>query len=214
MDLARLVAPSENHDKYEGGAAPAKSSRAPRGYRKSTNGGEPVGKRQRPLGKGDRMSSPLRTALLHAIEDAYRGPNGNYASIMDVVQEATAEQAAWKPAPDRNSIWQIVDHLRASRHWTAAVCRNLTAAPPPSPPWTEKGGNQADWEAEIRRLEDAHREMVETIAAISEADLQLKPIPGVDRTVSELLLNVVVGHDSYHAGQLRYLHLLAHSHTP
>ena len=31
----------------------------------------------------------------------------------------TAEQAAWKPAPDRHSIWQLVNHMAFWREYMA-----------------------------------------------------------------------------------------------
>jgi len=59
----------------------------------------------------------------------------------------TAEQAAWKPGPERHSIWQIVRHLI---RWKEGVLVALEGAPRPyreisDRDWEEAGGDQAGW---------------------------------------------------------------------
>lgn len=44
----------------------------------------------------------------------------------------TAVQAAWRPSPDRHSIWQIVDHLVKSKEWARQM---IEGERPPAPGW-------------------------------------------------------------------------------
>ena len=63
------------------------------------------------------MADSLVQALIAHFDSVFEGPNGDYPALLETLVGLTAEQAAWKPAPDRNSIWQIVDHLTASKVW-------------------------------------------------------------------------------------------------
>ncbi len=49
------------------------------------------------------------------------------ATATGCVRGVTPEQAAWKPAPKRHSIWELTLHLA---YWKYAVRRNLEALPP------------------------------------------------------------------------------------
>ena len=74
-----------------------------------------------------------REVLNHQVRDPFRGPNGNYASVLETLDGVTATQASWKPAPGRNSIWQIVNHLSETKEWSIRAIE--TGDPGPSPDW-------------------------------------------------------------------------------
>ncbi len=61
------------------------------------------------------MPGPLGKSLIAHYESVFVGPNGDYAAVLEALAGVSAAQALWKPAPHQNSIWQIVDHLTASK---------------------------------------------------------------------------------------------------
>lgn len=114
-----------------------------------------------------------------------------------LVEDLSAAQAAWKPAPARHSIWQIVEHVIFWRG--VAVARTVGGEgpgeaeiarrnfPDPSSP------TDSDWQATVRRF----RESQEYVSA-ALAD------PGVNTE----RLRYLVPHDAYHMGQVAYLRAL------
>lgn len=129
------------------------------------------------------------------------------------VKELTAEQAAWKPSPERHSIWQIVRHIL---HWKRGVLQALDGDPPDyetleKPDWQEATGDQAAWEADVRALQESYTDFHMRLDALDDEGVQKalrayqqSPQPTV---VAKRLLWVFT-HDAYHAGQIQYLRAL------
>ena len=82
------------------------------------------------------MPDSLVQALLAHLEGVFAGPNGDYPAVLEALAGITAIQAAFKPAQACNSIWQIVDHLAASKIWQIDMLEKGQAAPPA---WTHLG---------------------------------------------------------------------------
>src|SRR5512142_143685 len=85
--------------------------------------------------KKGKLSQEIRL-LLRAIDEgfdhaAWHGPN-----LKGSLRGVTAAQAAWRPAPGRHNIWEIVVH---AAYWKYAVRRRLTGDERGSFP--EKGSN-------------------------------------------------------------------------
>src|SRR5688572_29798745 len=99
------------------------------------------------------MSNPLVRALIAHFDSAFEGPNGDYPSVLEALTGITAQQAIWKPAPESNSIWQIVNHLTASKEWQMEM---ITKGEASSPVWTEPSGGEAAWQASLAHLHEAH----------------------------------------------------------
>ena len=135
---------------------------------------------------------------------------GWHVSLLASVQDLTAAQAAWVPAPERNSIWRIVDHVAL---WKEEGARRLAGQPPRPPGWSKAHDwlpldqvSEERWQAAVQRLTRAHGAVRASLAAVSDGDLRA-PAPGS----SEPRLATVRGliaHDSYHCGQICYLRAL------
>ncbi len=52
------------------------------------------------------MASSLVQAIIAHFDSVFEGPNGDYPALLEALVGLTVAQAAWKPAPDHNSIWQ------------------------------------------------------------------------------------------------------------
>ncbi len=147
------------------------------------------------------MADSLLTALLAHCDSVYAGPNGDYPAVLEALAGVIADQAAWKLAPDRNSIWQIVDHLSASKDWQVEMLEKGRAAPPA---WTEPVGGESAWRASLERLTAAHARMKAAIGKLPEEDLLQVPVPEWKLTLLELLLSSAA-HEAHHSGQIDYL---------
>lgn len=139
-------------------------------------------------------------------------------SLLMAVGGLTAAQAAWKPGPDRHSIWQIVRHVA---HWKRATLdawngtqrlfegREVTAyfQETMSTDWRDAAGDEAAWQADLKALREVAR-AIQAKAKSSDLDTLLQPFPGEDFGPAVLRVLRMATHDIYHAGQIRYLRAL------
>ncbi len=113
------------------------------------------------------------------------------------VEGLTAEQAAWKPGPQRHSIWQIVNHLV---FWREDTLARLAGGDKPSdeeiarlnfaePPQV----SEAAWQAARRRLQQSQDAVASALS---------NPNNAMDR------LRFLLPHDCYHFGQIMLLRSL------
>ena len=148
------------------------------------------------------MPDPIIQALIAHVDSAFQGPNGDYAAVLEAVAGMSVTQALWKPTPAQNSIWQIVEHLIASKEWQIEILERGQAA---SPVWVEPSGDEVAWRATLARLQDAHRRLKLALEPLSEADLLKVPVPEEGRTLLELILSSGPAHEAHHGGQVDYL---------
>lgn len=148
------------------------------------------------------MPGPYVQTLIAHFESVFAGPNGDYPAVLEALAGVSAAQARWKPAPRQNSIWQIVDHLAASKEWQIDMLEKGQAAPPV---WTEPSGGEAAWQASLLRLKDAHARLRHALEQVAEDDLLKVPVPESKWTMLELLLSSGPAHEAHHSGQIDYL---------
>jgi len=143
----------------------------------------------------------LVQALIAHFDSVFEGPNGDYPAVLEALAGLTGAQAAWKPAPNHNSIWQIVDHLTASKVWQIEMLEKGQAA---APVWTEPESDESDWQAALARLKDEHTRLKAALGQVPEKDLLTVPVPEWNKTQLELLLSSAA-HEAHHSGQIDYL---------
>ncbi len=148
------------------------------------------------------MPTPLVQATIAHFDSVFQGPNGDYAAVMEALAGVSATQALWKPAPTQNSIWQIVEHLIASKEWQIEMLERGQAA---APVWNEPSGGEAEWQATLTRLKEAHGQLKMALGKIAEEDLLKVPVPEWGSTLLELILSSGSAHDAHHSGQIDYL---------
>jgi uncharacterized damage-inducible protein DinB len=144
----------------------------------------------------------LIPALIAHLDSVFEGPNGDYAAVLEALAGVSAAQALWKPAPTQNSIWQIVEHLSASKQWQIDMLEQGQAA---SPVWTEPSGDEVAWQAAVDRLKDAHQRLKAVLERVPEEDLLRIPVPEWKSTLLELVLSSGPAHEAHHGGQIDYL---------
>jgi len=108
----------------------------------------------------------------------------------------TPAEAAWKPSPQRHSIWQIVNHMI---FWREHELRNLVGKKPDESEinrrnWEEPNSpTDGAWSATLARFAETHRQIAEAIANEKNS---------IER------LCYLMPHDSYHVGQAMYVRAL------
>ena len=161
--------------------------------------------------KAGRKASPERARRLDSLlglldegfdRKAWHGPN-----LRGSVRGVTAEEAAWRPAPGRHSVWELVVH---AAYWKYAVRRQLTGEKRGSFPllgsnWFARpdGPDDAAWQEDLRLLLGEHRRLRAVVEALSPAALGARPRGS--RHTAEALVRGAAFHDVYHAGQIQAL---------
>jgi uncharacterized damage-inducible protein DinB len=135
--------------------------------------------------------------------EAWHGP-----SVLPLLKDVTAEQAAARPIPGAHTIWELTQHIRA---WEGACLRRLNGDPaqlPDTEDWEALNDfSEASWEQTKQNLVDTHNKLLAAIAALDDARLD-QPImdhPEIPFSNTYVTLHGGVQHDIYHAGQIAIL---------
>jgi len=148
------------------------------------------------------MPHPLVQALIAHFDSVFEGPNGDYSAVLENVANMSVAQARLKLTLSSNSIWQIVEHLIASKEWQIEMLERGHAAPPV---WIEPSGDEAAWQATLTRLKAAHQRLKRVLEGLAEADLLKIPNLEDGHTMLELILSSGPAHEAHHSGQIDYL---------
>src|SRR5579864_1524096 len=147
------------------------------------------------------------TILLRLIDQAFDHQSWHGPNLRGSVRGLDYQVAAWRPAPARHNIWEIVVH---AAYWKYAVRRRLLALKRGSFPL--KGSNwfvrpvlssAEAWQADLRLLSEMHQELRAAVADLTAADLARKRKGSKFRTLD--LITGIAAHDVYHAGQIQIL---------
>lgn len=145
--------------------------------------------------------SRIEDQLRRAFEgDAWHGP-----AVKEILSEVSAQKAAIRPIRGLHSIWEIVLHLSA---WMQVVRRRLEgetiADLPPEEDWpaVRDTGKQA-WNKCLEDLESSYGALRQKISQMEDARLE-EGVAGKGYT-TYVMLQGVIQHNLYHAGQLALL---------
>src|SRR2546426_3893647 len=175
-------------------------------------------KLRRKAGEGEaQMSRDVRLTIKELVVDhvhttLYQEDWQWQPSLSEALEGLTAAQAAWKPAPERHSIWQIVRHLIL---WKRGVLNAWDGDPPDGAEleandWREVAGSEADWQKDRRTLLDISTQFLTRAQALDDAGLSRRIVWYKGGGTQPLAMRLVrtTTHDIYHSGQIRYLRAL------
>lgn len=159
------------------------------------------------------MTEPRLAEALHLL-DPPAGKRLWYggATVLGSLRGVGHEQAAWKPDPDRHSIWELALH---AAYWKYAVRRRLdTSVPrgafPRSPanwPRLPDAQNERTWKADRALLRDEHEALMKVARSLTSKQLDHRDAKGEYRALD--LLFGVATHDVYHTGQIQLMKRLS-----
>jgi uncharacterized damage-inducible protein DinB len=143
----------------------------------------------------------IKSQLRRAFEgEAWHGP-----SVMELLKDVTAEQAAAHPIAGAHSIWELALHIAT---WEAFVRRRIVEVAALDPtddenfPTVQDTSEEA-WRRAVEEIKLAHAALLETVAGLEESTLS-EIVPGKPYSVY-FMLHGVIQHDLYHAGQIALL---------
>ncbi|HKR60750.1 MAG TPA: DinB family protein [Pyrinomonadaceae bacterium] len=138
------------------------------------------------------------------LERAFSGNAWHGPSVMEILENVTASQAAERPIVGAHSIWELVLHIRA---WEDACRRRLEgdrAELSDEEDWQPiNDTSEAAWKNTLKSLKESHQRLGDAIAALDSARLDEPIIEGMPSIY--ITLHGVVQHDLYHAGQIAIL---------
>ena len=156
---------------------------------------------------GDLLMNELER-IADQLQRAFDGEAWHGPSVMSLIGDLSAAEAASRPIPAAHSIWELVMHIAA---WERVGKRRLDGEPAQLsdeenfPAVTDQSENA--WQRTKLELVNTHRALIETIKSIDESRLD-QPIvsdPATPFSSVYVTLHGVVQHDLYHAGQIAIL---------
>ena len=149
--------------------------------------------------------------LLQVLDQAYDHRSWHGTNLRGSIRGLSLKQAAWRPAPARHNIWELVVH---AAYWKYAARRRLTGEARQSFPvkgsnWFERpiAATENTWRSDVALLDDMHRSLRAAIANLPPGTLHRRNGAGKETNFS--LIAGVAAHDLYHAGQIQLLKRLA-----
>jgi uncharacterized damage-inducible protein DinB len=138
---------------------------------------------------------------------AFYGDAWHGDSLMEILRDVTAAQAAARPIKSAHSIWELVLHISA---WDGAARRRMTGAvvaltgeanfPP------VKDSSEASWKRTIEQGRHMHDDLVNEVSKFPDARLA-EQVPGKEGAHYNFayMLHGLAQHAAYHAGQIALL---------
>lgn len=131
------------------------------------------------------------------------------STVRESLRGVEPEVAAWKPSPERPSIWEYALHIAYWRHVVRGLLVAETEPFPRSPDdWPElpEPADQAAWDADRDLLDDEHRKLVAAVRDLDVACLDDAADTGTGNVYRHIdRLHGIVLHDVYHTGQIEIL---------
>jgi hypothetical protein len=156
---------------------------------------------------GNASPHPEIRLLLGLLDQAYDKKAWHGPNLRGSVRGLTADQASWRPHPERRSIADIVAH---AAYWKYTARRRLRGDKRGS--FALKGSNwfvlpsplpEPDWRHLVTLLETEHRTLYAAVAELPPGRLHQSP-PG-SKYSNAALITGIAAHDLYHAGQIQLL---------
>ena len=151
--------------------------------------------------------------LVRVIDAGYNRRSWHGTNLRGSIRGLAARQAAWRPAPGRHNIWELVVH---AAYWKYVVLRRFTGAARGSFPlegsnWFERNNpsDQPGWRNDVALLDEQHRVLREAVAALADRDLDRTPRGS--KVSNFELLSGIAAHDLYHAGQIQLIKRIMNS---
>jgi len=162
---------------------------------------QPVSEKRCPLSETARIADQLQRA--------FRGPAWHGDSLLEILEGVTAAQACARPIKHAHTIWELLLHVTA---WDCAVRRRLAGEPVSLegdknfPPVMDT--SEAAWRRALEHAKRAHDDLVTAVASFPDERLGDK-VPGKSSEPDwynfYYMLQGVVQHELYHAGQIALL---------
>ena len=148
--------------------------------------------------------------LLDILDAAYDRRSFHGTTLRGALRGVKVDQACWRPAPDRKSIWELLLH---AAYWKYRVRRTLAGGPgflrnPSNWPSIPDDPSVRTLRDDIAYLGEEHRLLQAAVARLSRTDLRHEH--SKNGLTSAQLVYGVAAHDTHHGGQIQLLKRLWH----
>jgi|SRR6185312_9972296 len=134
-------------------------------------------------------------------EDLYNGRPWIDVTIMDTLKNISAEQAAKKVIPERNSIWQIVNHIIAWRENILLRVQGNEMVTPNNNYFTQlEIISETEWQKALERLANSQEQWIHFLENFDES--QFDKIYASNKMTYYEHIHGILQHDAYHLGQI------------
>jgi uncharacterized damage-inducible protein DinB len=147
------------------------------------------------------------TRLADQIRRAFEGAAWHGDSLLELLSDVTAEQAAARPIKSAHTIWELVLHIAA---WDGAVVRRIGGSAVklsdaenfPAVADT----SAAAWKKAVANVKQVHQNLIEAVAVFPDSRLT-EQVPGKKESYYNFfyMFAGIVQHELYHAGQVALL---------
>ena len=148
---------------------------------------------------------PDANRIVEQLRNAFEGDAWHGPALLELLADVDPATAASHPLPETHSIWELVLHVAA---WDEAVNRRIVERKALQlkgaqnfPPVKDK--SSAAWKKAVAHLKKTHSALVKTTAGLSDKQLGER-VPGKKYNI-RFMLDGVVQHELYHAGQIAIL---------
>lgn len=152
------------------------------------------------------MSTILVAQLLSLLDDAFQG--ADWESLLANLANVTPDDWRWVAPGGRRSICDIVQHVGGCKfvyHNQAFGDARLTW----EDPLVLGDGALADIPSAVRWLRAGHERLHQSIAALEDSQLtELRPHHSGKRKEIRWIIQAMLEHDFYHAGEINYIRAL------
>jgi uncharacterized damage-inducible protein DinB len=143
-------------------------------------------------------------SIADQLKRAFEGHAWHGPSIMEILGDVNAKQAASRPSSAVHSIWEVALHIAA---WERAGVMRLNGERAELKseedwPTVNDTGDEA-WKQTLKTLRDSNHELRSAISRLDEARLHQPIVEGMSSAY--VTLHGIIQHDLYHAGQLSLL---------
>lgn len=128
-------------------------------------------------------------------------------TLMGSLRGVDARQAAWKPAPDRHSIWELALHIAywnytVRRYFDPKANKGFPRSPSNFPVIDDP--SEAAWKRDKSLINKEHNKLILTIHTFPKNRLNEQTDSKKQWTYAQLLTGITV-HDAYHIGQIQLM---------
>ncbi|HKI94993.1 MAG TPA: DinB family protein [Gemmatimonadales bacterium] len=148
--------------------------------------------------------------MMRTLDQAFTGRAWHGPTLMGTLRGMTVRQALWRPAPGRNTVWQLVLH---TAYWKDRVRARLAGERgsrfprgPANFPAVPEPADQRALAGDLELLQECHRRLREVVAALPARRLDTRV--GRSRWTHRETIIGIASHDLYHAGQIQLIRRL------
>lgn len=141
--------------------------------------------------------------LQHELERSVFGQSWHGPSLMEAMEEVSADAAYQRPIVSGHTIGEIVLHVAAWMEEVLSRIDGVRHAEPAAGDWAAC----TDWDGAVHRLESVARALVARVGSLTPADLERRvgdtynAAEATGFTLAETISGVAQ-HNTYHAGQI------------